>query len=296
MAKFRPLLAATYEEGVAINFPVIGSPKIDGIRGLTPAKHCGIHDTSSRTLKAIPNTYIRYKTREFEFLDGEFVVGDPQDPATWDRTKSQVMTREGEPDFTFYAFDTTFLLDVPFVDRFKMLQRRANDFPPYIRVLEQYVLRSMEELCEFEEYCVEQSWEGAMYRAPGGPYKRGRSTIPESYLVKWKRFEREEATIVGFREQTTNTNEATIDARGYTKRSSHKENKIGLDTLGAFECHDPRWPETFKLGTGVGLTKDVRKKIWDEREKYLGRKVIYEYQVAGSKDAPRIPTWKAFVT
>lgn len=294
MGKFRPRLAATYEEGVPISFPVIGSPKIDGIRALTTAKPYGIHDTSSRTLKTIPNTFIRFKTREFEFLDGELVVGDPLDAKTWDRTKSAVMTREGEPDFTYWVFDTTFNLDAPYVDRWRMLMRRRDSFPDYIKVLDQYVLHDMRALIEFEEHCVERGFEGAMYCAPGGPYKCGRSTIRESYLVKWKRFEREVGTIVGFAEQETNENEAHLDVLGYARRSSSKEGKRKLGTLGAFEVVHPNWIKKFNIGTGEGLTKDLRQEIWNNRSAYMGRRIIFDFQVAGSKDAPRIPSFKGF--
>lgn len=292
--KFRPLLAATYEEGVKIPFPVVASPKIDGIRCFTPAKPFGVHDTSSRTLKFIPNTYIRYWTRDHHFLDGELVCGDPLDKDTWDRTKSEVMTKEGNPAFCLYAFDETFNLDLPFVDRYRRLQARAVDLPHYIRVLEQVIIRDMASLIAYEEHCVAMGWEGCMYRHPNGRYKTGRSTINESFLVKWKRFDRQYAKIVGFVELEKNNNTATLDERGYTKRSSHKAGKVGQDTLGAFICENPKWEKTFKIGTGEGLTADLRKQIWNEREKYLGGSLIFEYQIAGSKDAPRIPSFKGF--
>lgn len=293
-AKFRPLLSATYEDGVNITFPVVGSPKIDGIRALTTAKAYGIHDTSSRTLKNIPNTHIRYHTRDFHFLDGELVVGDPLDRDTWDRTKSAVMTKEGKPDFTYYVFDHTLNLDVPFVDRWRTLLDMRSSLPPYIRVLDQFLLHDMAQLIEFEEWCVQHGFEGAMYRSPGGPYKCGRSTIRESYLVKWKRFERQFARIVGYEEQTRNDNPIVLDALGYAKRASNKENLVPLGTLGAFICQNPKWQGTFKVGTGEGLTADLRQRIWNVREKMLGESIIFDYQVAGSKDAPRIPSFKGF--
>lgn len=293
-SKFRPLLSATYKEGVNIPFPIVGSPKIDGIRALTPGKPYGVFDTSSRTLKNIPNTHIRYHTRQFEFLDGELVVGDPLDPDTWDRTKSAVMMHSGTPDFTFYVFDDTFSLDSPFVDRWRRLLARKGEFPPYIRVLDQFILRTVEELFAFEEHCVSQGFEGAMYRVPGGRYKCGRSTLNESFLVKWKRFDRQYARIVGFVEQMANQNVAILDALGYARRSSHKENQRPMGTLGAFICQNPKWEGTFKIGTGEGLTVELRQHIWNHREKYLGQSLIFEYQVAGSKNAPRIPSFKGF--
>ena len=292
--KFRPLLAATYKEGINIPFPIIGSPKVDGIRGLTPAREHGIFDTSTRALKNIPNTYTRFMTRDYTHLDGEFVVGDPLDPMTWDRTKSEIMTREGEPAFTFYVFDHTLNLDAPFAERLRSLREWAHKFPPHIRVLEQFVLRDIEQLNAFEEHCVTQGWEGAMYRTPDGRYKCGRSTLNESFLVKWKRFERQFGVIVDFVEQMYNGNEAVENELGYAKRSSHAENKVPMNTLGAFVVRNPKWQKTFRIGTGEGLTMALRQHIWDHREEYRGKSLIFEYQVAGSREAPRIPSFKGF--
>lgn len=135
-AKFRPLLAATYTPDCEVQFPVIASPKIDGFRCLTPNKVHGIHDTSTRALKPMKCTHIRFKTRDYPGLDGEIVCGDPLDPLTWDRTKSMATTHEATPDFTLYAFDLTSLPpDVPFVERIQELRNMRDSLPAHIQPL-----------------------------------------------------------------------------------------------------------------------------------------------------------------
>lgn len=295
MSKFKPLLAATYKDGVEIPFPVIASPKIDGFRCLTPNKELGIYDTSTRALKPIKATYVRFKTRDFPGLDGEVVCGDPLDPLTWDRTKSQLTTKEAKPDFTLYAFDLTSVPpETPFFERQEELLRLVSGFPPHIVALDQFIIRDLGGLISYEEYCVSLGWEGTMYRRFTGPYKYGRSTLNESYLVKWKRMERAVAEIIGFVEAEKNENEATINELGHTARSTSKDGKTKKDTLGAFVCQAKEWDVTFNIGTGEGLTAELRKQIWDDQAAFKHKKIFFDYQIAGSKDRPRIPSFKGF--
>lgn len=294
--KFKPLLAATYTDKDVVQFPVIASPKIDGFRCLTPNKSHGIPDTSTRALKPIKCTHIRFKTRDYPGLDGEIVCGDPLDPLTWDRTKSMATTHEAKPDFTLYAFDLTSLPpETPFEERIQELRRLQSSMPPHIKYLEHFVIRDMVQLASYEEHCVAQGWEGVMYRVPHGRYKYGRSTMNESFLVKWKRMERDVAEIVGFEEAFANENEATLNELGHTSRSSSKAGKRAKNTLGAFILRSKKWDVTFNIGTGEGLTAELRQAIWDDRPGYLGRKIWYDYQIAGSKVRPRIPSYKGFV-
>lgn len=295
MTKFRPLLAATYTEGAALPLPLIGSPKIDGFRCLTPNMPLGIPDTSTRALKLIKNTHARALTRKYTGLDGEIVCGDPLDPLTWDRTKSQISTQGGEPDFTLHAFDLTDLPpDVPFVERNRELRLRAQYLPPHIKVLEHYWLRTLADVNDYEEACVRAGWEGIMLRVPHGRYKYGRSTLNEFILTKWKRMERRVARIIDFVEASANQNEAKENALGYTSRSTSKLGRKPKGTLGALICEDPFFPERFKIGTGEGLDDVLKQQIWNNRGEYLNKKLFYDYQVAGSKDRPRIPSFKGF--
>lgn len=295
MSKFKPLLAATYKDGVDIPFPVVASAKIDGFRCLTPNKSLGIFDTSTRALKPMACTHIRANTRNFPGLDGEIVCGDPLDPLTWDRTKSAATTHDATPDFDLYAFDLTSIPpEIPFHERYDELVKLSAGFPSHIKVLPHYTIRDLDTLAAFEEDCVAKGWEGVMYRLHDGRYKYGRSTLNESFLVKWKRMERTRAEIIDFIEQTENQNEAKKNELGYTSRSSSKAGKVGKNTLGAFVCRAREWDETFRIGTGEGLTAELRQQIWDARGDYIGKKIWFDYQIAGSKDRPRIPSFKGF--
>lgn len=102
---------------------------------------------------------------------------------------------------------------------------------------------------------------------------------------------------MGFEEQLHNANEAKRDATGKLKRSSAKGGKSGKGTLGKFLAHDVngRFPGvTLKIGTGEGLTDELRALVWAHRRSYIGRLVKYRYQEIGTKDAPRIPIFEGF--
>jgi DNA ligase-1 len=133
-----------------------------------------------------------------------------------------------------------------------------------------------------------------MIRDPEGPYKCGRSSVKQQYLLKIKPFEDGEAKIVGFEEQMENTNEAEKDAFGHTKRSSHKAGKVPKGTLGKFVVRRLSDDLEFRVGTGKGLTNTLRQEIWDNQKKFLGKIIKYKHQAIGAKIAPRIAIFLGF--
>lgn len=90
-----------------------------------------------------------------------------------------------------------------------------------------------------------------------------------------------------------NDNEQTEDAFGNSERSSKKENMRPGNTLGALLVRKSDGIE-FKIGTGQGLTAELRKEIWDNKDKYLGKLAHYRSQPHGVKEKPRIPVWHGF--
>src|SRR5579859_5315936 len=96
------MLAATYDESQFLRFPIIMSPKIDGIRAM-------VQDGKlvTRKLKLVPNEYLQDKwgKPEYEGLDGEICMGNPWDPGLFNRTQSAVMSRDGSPDCHWWLFD-----------------------------------------------------------------------------------------------------------------------------------------------------------------------------------------------
>ena len=83
---------------------------------------------------------------------------------------------------------------------------------PNVRVVPQVLVHNEEELRAFEEKCLAEGYEGAMVRSLEGPYKCGRSTVKEGYLLKVKRFEDGEAEILEVAARLARQGDADVEA------------------------------------------------------------------------------------
>ena len=284
----QPLLAAKNPVFEKIKFPVLATPKIDGIRCL---KING--QALSRSFKPIPNHHIRNWIEQNcpDGFDGEILCGDG-----FSDVQSMVMSREGTPNFKYLVFDyVKDSLIKPYSERLKDLLTDGSPISMLrnLDLLIPEVAHNMDELQLIMERHLLEGHEGTMIRDPGSPYKCGRSSLKEGYLIAIKHFEDGEAEVIGFKELMRNNNQQEIDAFGYSERSSKKENMIPGDTLGAFIVRKADGTE-FDIGTGKGLTTNLRKEIWNNKDQYLGKLVHYRFQPHGVKDRPRIPSFYGF--
>lgn len=284
-----PILAAKKPVFENIKFPVLATPKIDGIRCI---KVNG--QALSRSFKPIPNHHIRKMIEQYcpDGFDGEILCGDG-----FSDVQSMVMGREGTPDFTYLVFDYVQNdLNTPYIERIQQLDGFFKQNPlvqTCAKALIPVLVNSLDELKDVMAKHLEEGHEGTMIRSPQSPYKCGRASLKEGYLTAIKYFEDGEAEVIGFEELQHNENEKTLDAFGHSERSSKKENMVAGNTLGAFLVRKADGTE-FKIGTGKGLTAALRKEIWDNKDKYLGKLVHYRSQPHGVKDKPRIPVWHGF--
>ena len=280
----KPMLACTVESMEDIKFPVLATPKLDGIR-------CLIFNGQavSRNFKPIQNTFIREKLSNDlpDGLDGELILEGKE----FNEVSSAVMREDGEPDFRYYVFDYA-PGDLMQTYNSRMNALRVLRLPSFCVKLLPVEIKNLKDLMAYENKCVKEGYEGVMIRTPDGPYKCGRSTSREGFLQKIKRFTDSEAEIVDFNEREHNANEATKDELGRTKRSSHQENMVKMGTLGAFFVRDVTTGIEFKIGTG--MDDILRQEVWDNREKYSKMLVKYKYQASGAKDLPRFPVFIGF--
>lgn len=292
--QFKPLLAAALEEKDfgKLKFPLYASVKLDGIRVLVID---GV--VYSRSLKPIRSKVVQelFGKKELNGLDGEILYGAWNDPEVFNKTTQAVMSTELPEGFdrdliTFVAFDITDK-DMDFGAR--RLAVLVYDSFKQLVALNQHRVESLEELLSFETVALDSGFEGVMLRSPEGKYKQGRSTLKEQILMKLKRFQDDEAIVVGFEEKMHNTNEAKKDNLGHTERSTSKEGLVPAGTLGALQV------ELFKdrsvsFNIGTGFDDKWRKEIWDNQEKYLGKIVKFKHFVVGSIDRPRFPSFQSF--
>lgn len=291
----KPMLAAKLPLDAqldSLSYPLMASPKLDGIRALMFEGQL-----LSRTLKPIPNRHLQKKAVAdlAVGLDGELIVGDPTAEDVFRKTSSGVMSQEGKPNVCFHVFDFFQVADLPFARRFDMVQEHLDFLEnglgvDWIKLVEHVRIEKPDDLLAYEEKCLALGYEGIMVRSLLGPYKFGRSTFKEGHLLKIKRFEDSEAVILDLVELMHNENEQTRGNLGEARRSNHKENMRGGNTLGALRVRDIHTGVEFDIGSG--FTAEQRKAFWVTKP--IGRTIIYRFFPTGSKDKPRFPTFHGF--
>jgi len=292
----RPMLAETAEDVKTISYPVLVSPKLDGIRIL---KVNG--EILTRKFKPLPNHHTRQWLEKHvpDGFDGELVLRNSD---SFNACQSAFMSQDGEPDFKFMIFDyVSSDLNKGFLDRLKELKKTMIEKVwmkvgtlQILGIVPHYVVNSAEELMIKEAEFVSEGYEGLMLRKLDGKYKCGRSTLKEELLLKVKRFEDSEAVVLDVLELMHNSNEKETDELGMSKRSKAQAGMIPAEMLGKFKVRDVKSGVEFEIGTGLGLTQELRKEIWINKDKYLGKLVKYKFQPAGVKDLPRFPVWLGF--
>jgi DNA ligase-1 len=279
-----------------IQYPVMVSPKIDGIRCLGTE-----FGPVSRTLKNIPNKYVRNMLNKalYSGLDGELVVGNPTAPDVFQQTSSGVMSVQGEPDFKWLVFDMWDRPNLHYTERLQyVLDVVEQDTWKWLVPVNQEFVTHEAQLLEAEEECLALGYEGIILRRPDSPYKYGRSTKREQYLLKRKPLADAEGRIIGFEFLEHNDNPIVRDAVGNAKRSNQQANQeIDWERVGAIKVEVINGPfEGCIVSIGTGFTDAMRRKMVELNDEgsLAGSIVTFKYQALGSKDAPRFPSFKGF--
>lgn len=296
--QLRPMLACPAPTA-GVTFPVWHSPKLDGVRCLIKGGRA-----VSRSFTELPNRYVQQMlgTELLEGLDGELCVGPPTDPHVLNNTTSGVMSRDGAPDFIFYVFDFWNAPAMPdgspmgYAERYARLEA-AFAQPlyaghPRIQLLVHELVSSAEALALIVDDDLASGFEGTMLRSPDGPYKWGRSTPKQQWLMKVKKFATGEARITGTTEMMVNENELEESALGLAKRSTAKDGMVPAGVLGSIQCEDlaKGWP----FSVGSGFSAKERERLWQIRETLPGKILVYRHFELGAKNAPRLPIYHAF--
>jgi DNA ligase 1 len=295
----KPMLAASMEDSKGIKmtfadlkYPLLASIKLDGIRCLTVN-----NKALSRSFKPIPNKHIQKLMSSLpNGLDGELVTYFENGTVKpFNSVQSEIMSEDGEPNFKFEIFDfVSSSLKEPYYLRIENLKKVLKTLPNFCVGVFPTEIKTAQELESYEENAINQGHEGVMTRSPNGEYKCGRATFKSQDLIKIKRFIDSEAIIIGFEEKLTNNNEAEKDEFGHTKRSSAKAGLSLAGTLGTLIVKDLKSNKEFGIGTYKGLKKEDLQHIWDNKHLFLGKIIKYQYQLVGTKDNPRIPSFQGF--
>ncbi len=285
MKTIRPMLAAQYDDWLlSPKFPIYAQPKIDGVRCLVVNGK-----PQSRSGKLLPNLELQRLVEEaawnIEGLDGE-ICG-----ASFQKAHSTAMTAD-KPlgNVKFVVFDN-WRRDMPYKDVHLHMVSFFDNYP-WLDWLGRTMCHSTTDIDAAHARHLRHGYEGTILRSPDAPYKNGKSTAKQGYLIKRKDFKEAEATIVGFNELMQNANESTINELGYAARSSHKAGKVGLEMLGSFDVVNK---DGVRFSVGTGFTEVQRKAYWSMGPELLALKTItYKYLDYGIKNRPRHPVFKGF--
>ncbi len=273
---FVKVMLAEYAELADITrFPVLVSPKIDGVRAhveyVLDSEGNGSPVLLSRSNKPIPNKFCQQLFARAEYLgfDGELTVGDPTAKDVFRTTTSGVMSVEGEPDVTFHVFDSHLIPRKPFCDRLDYVAcRQLKDRACRLHRVPQFLVHDADMLAHRERSFLADGWEGMIVRDPDAPYKQGRSTLKEGWMLKVKRFTDAEAAVIGMDE--------------LIHKDGSKSGMLGALVVAMDDV-------TFRIGTGFDA--ETRRHVWMHPDQYLRRIVKFKYLPQGIKKAPRHPVF-----
>ncbi len=288
----RPMLAASCSVGELdkLQWPALCSPKLDGIRCLT----LGDGKVVTRSFKELPNIWIHdvLENWDYRYLDGEIITYTDGKIDDFNTIQSRVMSQGGGNfAWKFHVFDDFTHPELPFKDRYELAFARVRAIGSQrLCIVPHAGVFGLDEFRTLAEQYVVGGYEGIMYRSIEGPYKSGRSTLKQGWLVKYKEFADAEGIVVGFDELQRNVNTLEEDAFGLAKRAHKKSGLVSVGTLGALVLKT-EWGE---LRVGSGFDMATRDWIWERKLELLGRVVTFKYQAFGMQEVPRFPIFKGF--
>lgn len=288
---FKPMLAATYDKMMIVkqlaSTYMYVQPKFDGIRATLTN-----FGPRTRSLKGVPNVHIHNTllNSHLPWLDGEIMTYDDFERVQdYNAIQSQVMSRDGTPNFKFHVFDIV-IPGRDFHTRLEVARKWVADFQdefPWLEIAPTFAVTNFDEFEAAEERFLENGYEGMIVRKPDALYKFNRATNLQGQLIKVKRFEDAEGFVMGFEELMRNTNVAFTNELGYTDHTSHKSGLVPGGMLGKLVVKATIDGVVVEARVGSGFTEQERIDIWNNQNDYMGKRVKFKHFPFGAKDKPR---------
>jgi len=315
--RFSPQLAPNNEIDIkTLSYPLLGSVKLDGCRLLSKEGRL-----TTRSLKDLQNIQLNKK---FEFLrkyseinnvilDGElYAHGIPfqfivscfmtQDCTAKSAIKKWEKLCE-EHDFDtsreevlekikFHMFDS--VEDNNFEEDFESRINKAHKLcdsmeTDLVVFVEHKMLYTPDEVEEYFQEALANSYEGLILRNPKGRYKFNRCTVNQNIIFKYKPFVTTDSIIIGI-VQATEVNEdaeKTTNELGRSRTSKKQSERHTVEKAQSFIVDF----EGQELKVPIAMIDVQKKYIWTHQEEYIGKYVEYKYMEVGMKEGglPRIP-------
>lgn len=309
---YKPMLAcdAKFEK---ISYPVIGMPKIDGVRGLVQDGQ--LLARSGKPFRNELNDKF-FSDPRLNGFDGELTMGlDPTADNLCSNTTSAMMNTRADGECVLWVFDycdpSNESHDGPYHRRLEVanyhvvrIVQSHSEFEGRVKRVPWVSLDDEEDLREYMAKNLEDGYEGTILRDPYGIYKHGRCTQNEANYMRVKAFDDAEIVVTRVSEGHTNTNTKGMDPHGNAERSSSLAGMIPNGRIGSLHgtlCADMLVGGKVFLEAGAEVTVSPGKLSVEERELLfnnqawiIGRIAKFKYFPIGMKDKPRFPTFQSF--
>lgn len=305
----KPILACDVDWN-KLKFPVVGLPKIDGVRALCQDEK--LVARSGKPFKNILNTKF-FSHGACNGFDGEMVTDRITGGNLCSETTSALATIKGAVPTNWCIFDlvTQETMGLGYLDRYEYASQKLQWFQRYypnhanrLWMVPLTILNSKGEVLAYERRMLDDGFEGIILRGPDTPYKNGRATTTEGYYLRVKRFKDAEIVVTRITEGVNNHNTPTKTPHGHTERPSIQENLIPSGKLGTIIGTlqtDVMFNGVLLLPAGTEVTVSPGKMSHDEREYYfnnqqeiIGKLVKFQHFPVGVKDKLRFPTFQSF--
>ncbi len=268
---FSPMLAHKYlNYKDKIEFPVLGSSKIDGARMII--KSDGLYTRNGKEYVSCPHIHELFKPL-FEkhpnwIIDGEIYSHEVPFEKIMSLVRKSKPTeediKESEKIIQIYIFDGV-VDDVKagFEERFYLIKKEISEIigeSKYINIVINTNLYSHGEINEYHDKFVAEGYEGIMIRLRGSIYENKRS----KNLLKYKHFLDNEFVIVD-----------VVEGKG---------NRSGMAGNLILKMKDER-----EFSSGIRGGEEYYKKLLDNRLKLIGQLATIRYQELSKEGIPRFP-------
>ena len=260
---FEPMLAENLEDRKDLLFtvPTFVQPKLDGLRADSFGKK--LTSRNGKPFLACPHLYQNEVRLDGELYNHRLKEDFNKIVSLCRKTKpSKADIEDAQYMVEFWAYDFPDHKGV-FSERYKALVawKRLNNNSK-IKVVPTYAVYSQEDIDKYHEQFIEEGYEGTIVRLDLGEYENKRS----KQLLKYKDFVDSEFEIIGYEE-------------GEGGRTG---------TIGKFILkHDTKKGVTFK--SNVKGNFDYLKKVWAERDSYIGKTATVKHFKRTPDDIPRFP-------
>lgn len=274
-----PMLAHTYEPHTQkkkkndITFPCFVQPKLDGLRCITYKGNNGIlfqsrtgsyFETMSHIAQSLSPLFQKYPDL---ILDGELYTTEIPFEELAGLIKKRKLTPEDLQRLKkvhYHVYDLIPLEDIPFSERYSMLEQLLKNSYSYVEKVKTMVCPSIEHFKILFSEFVGDGYEGIMLRNGNGLYQQAHRSHD---LQKYKEFLEEEFTITGFREGDGRDKETVI--------------WICVTEEGREFCVRPKG------------SIEHRKELFSNGKDYIGKKLTVIFQEKSQMGVPRFPVGKS---